>query len=125
MVTAAVENFQDTMNRYGATATIRSSYGEATISPETPTPSNALDPMLTRALKCMAEAEESLKNVKKGRVGPGMMFCCAAAQKQAISAAKKNLKQWSDFLATRALLTSHQTELFDDDLENEDEEDEF
>lgn len=125
MVTAAVENLQDTMDRYGASMTIRSTHGEATIHPRTPAADNTPDPMLQRALKYMAEAEESLKNVKRGRVGPGMMFCCEAAQKQAINAAKKNLKQWSDFLATRALLTSYQAEMFDEDLEDNEDEDDF
>ncbi len=125
MVAAAVENFQDIANRTGAPITFSSASGETTIYPEVDEPkasTSAPDPMFDRALKYMADAEKALKNVNAGKVGPGKMFCCQAAQKQAISAAKKNLKQWSDFLATRALLTSYQAEMFDDDIEGDEDE---
>lgn len=127
MVVAAesIEHMQNLANNYGASVAFRSGEREVIVEPEVPAPASAPDPVFERALKYMAEAEKALKNVNAGKVGPGKMFCCQAAQKQAISAAKKNLKQWSDFLATRALLTSYQAEMFDDDIEgDEDEEDE-
>lgn len=125
MVATAVENLQRTLNHHGASMTIRSASGEATIHPGTPDPDPAkgADPVLERALQRKAEADAALKNVTAGRVGPGMLFCCEAGKKAAVTAAKKHVKQWNDFLATRALLTGYQVEMFDDEFEDEEDED--
>lgn len=128
---SVVGELEDALERHGAMATISSGDRTVTIEPQAPKPADTHDPVLRRALDRKAQADAALKNVEGGRVGPGMMFCCEAGKKAAITAAKKHVKQWNDFLATRALLTTHQTEMFsdpfeeDDDIEDEEDDEDF
>lgn len=83
-----------------------------------------VDPVLRKALERKSLADEQLKRVEAGKVGQHEMFCCSAAKKSDVNTAKKHVKHWNDFLATRATLTASQSEMdFDDDEDDEEEDD--
>lgn len=76
-----------------------------------------------RARERLNQALAWLKAAEAGKVGKGQMYCCDAAKKAMVSEAKKNIRHWQGFLETSALLSMTQTEMFDEDIENDDEDD--
>lgn len=114
-VAAAVNRMSQTLADNSATMRIES--GEH--SAELPLVYAGPATVTAHAIQRLEEAKRRLKAVAR------MSFCCEASEKQATSAAKKEVKRWEQFVADAELLrTIGQQTSFLDDEDGEDEDDE-